>query len=140
MASDRDRLDKVLAIAVNPGAYETEAVAALRAARQLIKKNPALAHPPPHPRVPTPKAAPLGEHSHQVRITNVAPFWLYIAINSLSQQAYGLGLKSKLVIDFKAMPYALDVRCDGAETDCDAFARYVDRLVDYINSQPRRPS
>jgi|SRR5580704_16476616 hypothetical protein len=52
MASDRDRLDKVLAIAVNPGAYETEAVAALRAARQLIKKNPALAHPPPHPRVP----------------------------------------------------------------------------------------
>jgi hypothetical protein len=139
MASDRDRLDKVLAIAVNPGAYETEAVAALRAARQLIKKNPALAHPPLHPRVP-PKPAPLGEQSHQVRITNIAPFWLYIAINSLSQQAYGLGLKSKIVIDFKAMPYALDVRCDGAETACDAFARYVDRLIDYINSQPRRPS
>src|SRR5271165_3153012 len=137
MANDRDRLDKVLAIAVNPGAYETEAVAALRAARQLIKKNPALAHPPLHP---TPKAAPLGEHSHQVRITKVAQFWLYIAINSLSQQAYGLGLKSKIVIDFKEMPYALDVRCDGAETACNAFARYVDRLIDYINSQPRRPS
>jgi hypothetical protein len=121
MASDRDRLDKVLAIAVNPGAYETEAVAALRAARQLIKKNPALAHPPLHPR---PKAAPLGEHSRQVRITNVAPFWLYIVINSLSQQAYGLGLKRKIVIDFKVTPYALDVRCDGAETACDAFARY----------------
>jgi hypothetical protein len=112
MASDRDRLDKVLAIAVNPGAYETEAVAALRAA---------LAHPPLHPR---PKAAPLGEHSRQVRITNVAPFWLYIVINSLSQQAYGLGLKRKIVIDFKVTPYALDVRCDGAETACDAFARY----------------
>jgi hypothetical protein len=137
MASDRDRLDKVLAIAVNPGADETEAVAALRAARQLIKKNPALAHPPLHPR---PKPAPQGERSHQARITNIAPFWLYIAINNLSQQAYGLGLKSKIVIDFKAMPFALDVRCDGAETDCDAFARYVDRLVDHINSQPRRPS
>jgi hypothetical protein len=40
MPSDRDRLDKVSAIAVNPGAYETEAVAALCAARKLIKKNP----------------------------------------------------------------------------------------------------
>jgi hypothetical protein len=69
MASDIDRLDKVLAIAVNPEAYETEAVAALRAARQLIKKNPSLADPPRHPRVPTPKPAPLGEHSRQVRIT-----------------------------------------------------------------------
>jgi hypothetical protein len=140
MPSDRDRLDKVLAIAVNPGAYETEAVAALRAARQLIRKNPSLAHPPLHPRVHTPKPAPLGEHSHQVRITNLAPLWLYIAINSLSQQAYGLGLKNKIVIDFKSMPFALDVRCDGAETGCDAFARYVNRLIAYINSQPRRPS
>jgi hypothetical protein len=35
MPSDRDRLDKVLAIAVNPGAYETEAVAALRAVYSL---------------------------------------------------------------------------------------------------------
>jgi hypothetical protein len=140
MPSDRDRLDKVLAIAVNPGAYETEAVAALRAARQLIRKNPSLAHCALPPRVHTPKPAPLGERSHQVRIANLAPFWLYIAINSLSQQAYGLGLKSKIVIDFKAMPFALDVRCDGAETGCDAFARYVNRLIAYINSQPRRPS
>jgi hypothetical protein len=59
MPSDRDRLDKVLAIAVNPGAYETEAVAALRAARHLIKKNPSLAHPPRHLRVRIPKPAPL---------------------------------------------------------------------------------
>jgi len=138
MPSDRDRLDKVLAIAVNPGAYETEAVAALRAARQLIKKNPSLVHPPRRPRVPTPNPAQ-GEHSRQVRITNIAPLWLYIAINCLSQEAYGLGLKSKIVIDFKVMPFALDVRCDGAETDCDTFGRYVNRLIAYINAQPRRP-
>jgi hypothetical protein len=139
MARDRDRLDKVLAIAVNPGAYEPEAVAALRAARQLIKKNPALAHPPPHPRVPpktrsSRRTLTPGSHNQYRAILAVhcrqQPF----------QQAYGLGLKSKIVIDFKAMPYALDVRCDGAETACDAFARYVDRLIDYINSQPRRPS
>src|SRR6516162_2483359 len=101
--SDRDRFNKVLAVAINPGAYESEAVAALRAARQLIKKNPALAHPPP----PVAKPAPLGEYSHQVHITNIAPFWLYITINSLSQLAYGLGLKSKIVIGFKERPFAL---------------------------------
>jgi len=139
MASDRDRFDKVLAVAVNPGAYEPEAIAALRMARELVKKNPALAHPPPHPQVPTPKPAPPGEHSHQIRITNVAPFWLYIALNSLSQQAYGLGLKSKIVVDFKQLPYAIDIRCDGPEVACDAFARHVDWLIDYINSQPREP-
>jgi len=137
--SDRDRFNKVLAIAINPGAYESEAVAALRAARQLIKKNPALAHPPPHPQAPAPKPAPPGEYSHQVRITNVAPFWLYITINSLSQLAYGLGLKSKIVIDFKERPYALNVRCDGTKTACDAFACHVDWLIGYINLQPRQP-
>jgi hypothetical protein len=41
--SDKDRLDKVLAVAINPGAYEPEAVAALRKARQLVKRDPALA-------------------------------------------------------------------------------------------------
>ena len=133
--SDRVRFDKVLAVAIDPGAYEAEAVAALRAARQLIKKNPALAYPPP----PAPKPAPPGEFSHQVRITNVAPFWLYIMINSLSQLAYGLGLKSKIVIDFKERPFALNVRCDGTKSTCDAFARHVDRLIGYINPQPRKP-
>ena len=96
--SDRVRFDKVLAVAIDPGAYEAEAVAALRAARQLIKKNPALAYPPP----PAPKPAPPGEFSHQVRITNVAPFWLYIMINSLSQLAYGLGLKVKLSLTLRS--------------------------------------
>src|SRR5437899_1946698 len=41
--SRNDRLDKVLAVAINPGAYEPEAVAALRKARQLVKRDPALA-------------------------------------------------------------------------------------------------
>jgi hypothetical protein len=44
----RDRFDKIIAIAVNPGAYEEEAIAALLKARQLAKENPSLA-----PRWPT---------------------------------------------------------------------------------------
>ncbi len=36
----KDRLDKVLAVAINPGAYEKEAVAALHKARKLVKREP----------------------------------------------------------------------------------------------------
>jgi hypothetical protein len=49
MAGDRDRFNKVLAIAVNPGSYEQEAIAALRKARDFVKTDPSLAHPPPSP-------------------------------------------------------------------------------------------
>ncbi len=78
MTTDKDRFDKVLAIAINPGAYEEEAITALRKARELTKKDPSLAHPPPHPPVPPPKPAPSDESSYAVRITSVAPFWLNI--------------------------------------------------------------
>jgi hypothetical protein len=139
MPADRDRLNKVLAVAINPGAYEQEAVTALRKARELVKKDPTLAHPAPPPPAPAPKPSPVGETSHEVRITNVAPFWLYILLNSLSQEAYGLGLKSKMVIDFTTTPYALDVRCDGNKASCDAFEAHVDWIIGYINSQPRQP-
>jgi hypothetical protein len=39
MMSDKERFDKVLAVAINPGAYEGEAIAAFRKARELAKKN-----------------------------------------------------------------------------------------------------
>ena len=35
MSKDRDRLEKVIAVALNPGAYEEEAITALRKAREL---------------------------------------------------------------------------------------------------------
>src|SRR5262249_35426296 len=139
MASDRERLDKVLAIAVNRGEYEEEAITALRMARELVKKNPNLAHPPPPP-TPPPSRAPAGDWRHQVRITNVAPFWLNILLNSLSQGAYGLGLKSKIVVDFEERPYTIDVRCDGNKAACEAFKAHVDWLLEHINSQPRNLS
>jgi Protein of unknown function (DUF2786) len=40
MTDDRTRLEKVLAVAVNPGAIEGEAIAALRRARELVSRIP----------------------------------------------------------------------------------------------------
>ena len=59
MSNDRDRLENVLALAINPGAVEGEALAAFRRARELVKKNASLAHPPSPPRLlcqPSPQA------------------------------------------------------------------------------------
>lgn len=135
MSTDRDRLDKVLAIAVNPGAYEAEAIVALRKARELIRQNPSLAHPAP-PAAPIPKPGPQDEASFQSRIIKVHPDWLLIFLNSLSQEAYGLGLKNKIVCDFSEIPTAVDVRCDGPKAACQAFQAHLEWLIDYINSHP----
>ena len=40
----KDRLDKVLAVAISPGAFEQEAVAALHKARELVKREPEYIH------------------------------------------------------------------------------------------------
>ena len=45
MPSGRPLFDKVLTVAVNPGAYETEAIAALRKARELVRQDPSLSSP-----------------------------------------------------------------------------------------------
>ena len=57
---DRKQIDKMIAVALSPGAYEEEAIVALRKAREVVKKNPALAHPEP-PAAPTPLP-----HRHQI--------------------------------------------------------------------------
>ena len=41
---DRKKIEKMLAVAISPGAYEEEAIAALRKAREIVKQNPLLAH------------------------------------------------------------------------------------------------
>ena len=129
MPSGRHLFDKVLAVAVNPGAYETEAIAALRKARELVKQDPSLAHPPSLPKPSSPS-----EMSYQVTLTNVTPFWLRIVLNNLSEQAYGLGLKSKMVCDFKT-PTAVNVRCDGSRQACKAFQEHLNLVLDHINTQ-----
>ena len=51
-----------------------------------------------------------------------------------SEYAYKLGLKSRILCDFSAVPVAVDVRCDGAKEACDALLAHLDWLIDYINS------
>jgi hypothetical protein len=132
----RDRFDKIIAIAVNPGAYEEEAIAALLKARQLTKENPSLAYPPYSPPV---KPSP-SEASKQFTITKIKPFWLNIIADNISSMAYGLGLKSKISYDFKQRPVALSIRCDGTLEACNALEAQLHWLIDYVNSQPAQPA
>jgi hypothetical protein len=138
MAADRDRFNKVLAVAINPGAYEREAIAALRKARDLVKTDPSLAHPPPPPPTPVMKGAPPDESLLQSRVTNITRFWLSIFLSNLSEQAYGLGLKSKLSCDFSVTPAAVNIRCDGSKKGCEAFQAHLDWLIGHINSQSKK--
>ena len=43
MSEKREKFQKIIAVAINPGAYEDEAIAALRRARALVQENPSLA-------------------------------------------------------------------------------------------------
>jgi hypothetical protein len=93
---DRKRIEKMLAVAISPGAYEEEAISALRKAREIVKKNPLLAYPAPPMPAPVPVPAP--DHSVQYRATNISPFWLNIFVGGLSEQAYGLGLEANSLL------------------------------------------
>jgi hypothetical protein len=132
--ADKGRLDKVLAVAINPGAYEQEAVAALRKARELVKREPNLAFDLPSMRRPLPWLDSADEVSIEVEINGVSEFWLPIVLNTLSEQAYVLRLKSKFICDF-ATPTTVRVKCDGRETACEAFKEHLDWLVEYIHSR-----
>ena len=130
----RDRFDKIIAIAVNPATYEEEAITALRKARELVKENRALAHPA----APAPAPAE-PSYCFQVAITNIPPDWITLIAHSLSKEAYGLGLKSKIEYDFSDIPLALNVRADGCKDACSAFEKHFTRLMDFVNSQEHQP-
>lgn len=134
LMSRNGRLDKVLAVAINPGAYEQEAVAALRKARQLVQREPALAFNLPSTNYPLPWLDPADEASFEVEISGVSEFWLPIVINTLSEQAYVLKLKSKFICDFET-PTTVHLICDGRETACEAFKEHLNALVGYIHSR-----
>jgi Protein of unknown function (DUF2786) len=138
MAGERDRLNKVLAVATNPGSYEQEAIAALRKARDFVKTDPSLAHLPPAPPTPAMKGARPHEASLQSKVTNITRFWLPIFLSNLSEQAYGLGLKSKLSCDFSVVPTTVNIRCDGSKKGCDAFEAHLNWLIEHINSQSKK--
>ena len=83
MTGDKERFEKVLAVAINPGAYEGEAIAALRKARELAKRNPSLANAAPTPGLPLP-ARTEPEYSIRLRVRNIPFDWFKVCINSLS--------------------------------------------------------
>jgi hypothetical protein len=120
--SGKDRLDKVLAVAINPGAYEQEAVAALHKARELVKRDPSLAFDLSPIRYASPRLDAADEASFEVEIGGVSEFWLPIVLNALSEQAYVLSLRSKFICDF-ATPITVHVTCDGRETACEPARR-----------------
>jgi hypothetical protein len=138
MPGDRDRFNKVLAVAINPGSYEEEAIAALRRARDFVKTDPSLAHPPPPPPTPAMKGVRPDEASLQSKVTNITRFWLPIFLSNLSEQAYGLGLKSKLSCDFSVTPTTVNIRCDGSKKGCQAFEAHLTWLIEHINSQSKK--
>ena len=135
MSKDRDRLEKVIAVALNPGAYEEEAITALRKARELVRQDPKLAHPPPPPTSP-PEPPPPVEHSLAFQVTKIPPYWTNIFTNNVSEAAYGLGLKSKIVVELEETPRAIRIRCDGPGQACAVFEAHLNWLLTYINTQP----
>jgi len=130
MADNKARFQKIIAIAMDPGAFEDEAIAALRKARELIRQDPTLKEPDIQP----PKVEP-PEASYKSRITNIQSDWLTVLMNSLSQEAYGLGLRSRITCDFSVIPYAVEVRCDGSADACKKFDAHVDWLIQFINNK-----
>lgn len=84
-----------MALAIDPGAFEAEAINALRMARELVKNDRSLAHLAPAPVAPAPTPAPPDEDSYEVRITNLPPSWLLNVLTNVSEQAYGLGAQEQ---------------------------------------------
>ncbi len=56
-------------------------------------------------------------------------------MSNLSQEAYGLGLKSKIVCDYFERLTTVEVRCDGSADACKKFQGHVDWLIQYINKK-----
>ncbi len=136
MADDRERLTRVLALAMHPQTIPQEALAAFHRARDLVKANPSLAHPP-EPQKPKPPPQPAPQATFKATITSVHPDWILILIDSLSREAYKLDLKSEITFDFSQALTAVNVLCDGSEKACAKFQNHVKWAINYINSKIR---
>ena len=133
MSDDRERFDKVIAVAINPGAYENEAIVALRKARELVRKDPTLAHPASK----ISAVAPPDDTSVVIKVTKVPLSWLSVLLSSLSEQAYDYGLKIKMTCDFTEVLASVTVTFDGPKERCADLEAYLTRLIVLIN-KPRK--
>jgi hypothetical protein len=96
-----------------------------------VQNDPSLAH---RAALRPPKIKP-PEFSYKVRINNVNRDWLTILMANLSQEAYGLGLRSKIVCEYLGLSTTVEVRCDGSAAACAKFRAHVDWLVEYVNKK-----
>ena len=130
MADHRDRFHKVLAIAINPGALEGEAMAALRKAREIVRKDPSLAHPAPAPAPASPT------HTSNIKVTNIPHLWVGVLLSGASEEAYDLGLRIRMSCDFTQQLTVVNIKCDGPENTIALFEAYLGRLIVIINKPP----
>jgi hypothetical protein len=133
VTKDRDQFNKVLTLAINPGATEGEATAALRKARELVRKDPSLAH---HQSNPSPAPTPPTHTTSDIRVTNIPHLWLSVLLSGSSEQAYDLGLRIRITCDFTQELTAVDIKCTGPENALALFEMYLGRLIVIINKPP----
>jgi len=118
VVDERNRFQKIIAVAVNPGAQEPEAIAALRRARQLVRQNPELAHPP----TPEPVSAQKKpEASFKAKITDISNDWIAILMGLLSKCAHTYGLLSRFDVEFRDTGVDLNVLVEGTSRACTDF-------------------
>jgi hypothetical protein len=127
---DRDRLTKVLTLALHPHTVPQEAVAALHRARDLVKANLSLAHPAADPGEST-RSAAQSEATFNAKITSVHPDWILILVGLLSSRAYDLNLKYKIDFDLSQALTAIDLNCEGSKQSCGKISRSMEWAANY---------
>ena len=140
MPDERDKLTKVLALAMHPQTIPAEAQAAFNRAREIVKANPALAHPPPPPKpsAPPPDSEPQAKYS--VTVTNVHPDWILVLTHQLSKRAFGLDLKYQIGFDFSQALTGITLVWIGSEKACQAFEWSVNWYINYVNQELKKKS
>jgi hypothetical protein len=134
MNENRKKLDKIIAVAVNPGAYEEEGYNGPAQGSRVGAREPFSCTSRAGrsaSKVATCAGLLLPDANHE-----------YFRATPTSDrdwppaEAYGLGLKSKLELEFVegAARYTLNARVDGPKLGCETFDRYVKWLIEFHNN------
>jgi hypothetical protein len=136
MADPKERVTKVLTLAIHPETMPGEALAAFHRARDLAKANPSLLHSPSTSPQPQNARSPY-QATFDVTISSLHPDWTLIIVEQLSQRAYELDLQYKINFDFTQL-VALKMVCQGSERACRDFEAHMRWVVNYVNNKLRQ--
>jgi hypothetical protein len=134
MTDPKERLTKVLTVAIHPKTMPGEALAAFHRARDLAKANPSLLHSPSTSPQPQNARSPR-EATLDVTISSLHPDWTLIIVEQLSRRAYELDLLYKISFDFTQPLAALKMVCQGSEGATRDFEAHMTRVVHYVNNK-----